>query len=330
MTKLVIDVGTNTNDGTGDKLRDAMVKINDNFTELYGLTASETNIDFTPNTIEVTSTNGDLTLSPNGTGTLIVSSGAIFNYDEESDASAQLIVRDSIGSDMLTVDPLLKAVGINTTGASQGLFVAGNATITGTAIGLEANVSIGASSSNTVSIVGKIASSIQVNSSGSYDLGTSLAKFGTAHVTGIESVTGNITTLGSTTVTSETINGTYSTIGNLTLSSNQIDLPDDYLNVSAAIIATSYRGSVTRSALTANSTTLTAPLSSIYSYDPSANGKIIVLPAASANTGGMVRFINRSATYTYSVIGPDSALLGTISTSGKLAVGSDGSNWYVL
>ena len=35
MTKKVINIGTTANDGTGDTLRDAMSKANDNFTELY-------------------------------------------------------------------------------------------------------------------------------------------------------------------------------------------------------------------------------------------------------------------------------------------------------
>ena len=35
MAQQVIDVGTSASDGTGDPLRDAFTKINDNFTELY-------------------------------------------------------------------------------------------------------------------------------------------------------------------------------------------------------------------------------------------------------------------------------------------------------
>lgn len=35
MAKQVINVGINANDGTGDPIRDAFVKVNDNFTELY-------------------------------------------------------------------------------------------------------------------------------------------------------------------------------------------------------------------------------------------------------------------------------------------------------
>ena len=35
MAQQVLDVGSNANDGTGDNLRAAMVKVNENFTELY-------------------------------------------------------------------------------------------------------------------------------------------------------------------------------------------------------------------------------------------------------------------------------------------------------
>lgn len=35
MSKKTIDIGSSPNDGTGDKLRQAFSKINDNFTEVY-------------------------------------------------------------------------------------------------------------------------------------------------------------------------------------------------------------------------------------------------------------------------------------------------------
>jgi hypothetical protein len=40
MTQQIIQVGTTPNDGTGDNLRDAGVKINSNFTELYSISPS--------------------------------------------------------------------------------------------------------------------------------------------------------------------------------------------------------------------------------------------------------------------------------------------------
>ena len=43
MSKQSINVGTSPNDKSGDKLRDAMIKINSNFDELYsGLTGTTT------------------------------------------------------------------------------------------------------------------------------------------------------------------------------------------------------------------------------------------------------------------------------------------------
>ena len=36
MTKQTINIGSSANDGTGDPLRTAFTKINENFTELYG------------------------------------------------------------------------------------------------------------------------------------------------------------------------------------------------------------------------------------------------------------------------------------------------------
>ena len=46
MAKQIINVGTIANDGTGDPLRSAMIKINDNFNELYANTASMFSGDF--------------------------------------------------------------------------------------------------------------------------------------------------------------------------------------------------------------------------------------------------------------------------------------------
>ena len=64
MTRLIIDTGTEGNPATGDTLRTAMNKINDNFLEVYndladsGLGGMLTN----------TTTNGDVKIQPNGTG----------------------------------------------------------------------------------------------------------------------------------------------------------------------------------------------------------------------------------------------------------------------
>lgn len=52
MAQQIINIGTVANDGTGDPLRDAMDKVNDNFTELYsGSTAARGTISGTTSTI---------------------------------------------------------------------------------------------------------------------------------------------------------------------------------------------------------------------------------------------------------------------------------------
>lgn len=72
MPQQVINIGGAANDGTGDPLRIAFDKINDNFSEIYATGASGSNIDLSDNDIEATNVNGDINLIPNGSGTVNV------------------------------------------------------------------------------------------------------------------------------------------------------------------------------------------------------------------------------------------------------------------
>ena len=67
-----IGIGSSANDGTGDPLRTAFNKINENFTEVYALlgqdTAGAKGIDINGSTIGSTETNADIIINPNGTG----------------------------------------------------------------------------------------------------------------------------------------------------------------------------------------------------------------------------------------------------------------------
>ena len=74
MAQQTINIGATANDGTGDQLRTAFDKVNDNFVEIYtelGGT-SLSNVKISGNTISTDDTNGNLTLDPNGTGTIIL------------------------------------------------------------------------------------------------------------------------------------------------------------------------------------------------------------------------------------------------------------------
>jgi hypothetical protein len=72
-----VNIGSSANDGTGDPLRTAFDKINDNFAEIYdtlgGPSASTlSDLYFQNSTITNRTTNGDITIDPNGTGKFIV------------------------------------------------------------------------------------------------------------------------------------------------------------------------------------------------------------------------------------------------------------------
>ena len=63
MARLNIDTGTDGNPATGDTLRSAMSKINNNFIDVYGLVGDPSTGLLTNST-----TNGDIKVQPNGTG----------------------------------------------------------------------------------------------------------------------------------------------------------------------------------------------------------------------------------------------------------------------
>jgi len=74
MAKQTINIGSSANDGTGDPLRTAFDKINDNFDEIYTELggSSLSNLKLTGNKLISDNTNGDIELDPNGTGKVII------------------------------------------------------------------------------------------------------------------------------------------------------------------------------------------------------------------------------------------------------------------
>ena len=67
-TQQQIDYGAAANDGTGDPLRTAFIKTDDNFDNIWLAGPVGSNITVTNNTIQANNTNGNLILSPNGVG----------------------------------------------------------------------------------------------------------------------------------------------------------------------------------------------------------------------------------------------------------------------
>ena len=73
MTQEVINIGVQADDGTGDTIRGAGIKINSNFTELYADPLAATTLGFLGNEISSTQSNADIVLKPSGTGVVTFS-----------------------------------------------------------------------------------------------------------------------------------------------------------------------------------------------------------------------------------------------------------------
>jgi hypothetical protein len=72
MAQQTLNVGSNANDGTGDTLRAAMIKVNDMFTEVYASSLFNDSISLVGNEITATRSNDDLVIRPSGTGTVAI------------------------------------------------------------------------------------------------------------------------------------------------------------------------------------------------------------------------------------------------------------------
>ena len=71
MTQEVINIGAQADDGTGDTIRRAGIKINANFDELYLRPSVASDIDVIQNNISTTASNADIVIKPSGTGNVV-------------------------------------------------------------------------------------------------------------------------------------------------------------------------------------------------------------------------------------------------------------------
>jgi len=136
MARQNINIGSSANDGTGDPLRTAFDKINDNFVELYGadnnLNTLDANLDVSTHSITTGVTNGDITITPNGTGSINLGAMKFVGTTISSDDSTQITIAENIQ----TTGTLAVAGATTVTGAlSSGtsLALATGATVTGIA-----------------------------------------------------------------------------------------------------------------------------------------------------------------------------------------------------
>ena len=100
MARQNINIGSSANDGTGDPLRTAFDKINDNFIELYGTDGDSNtlaaNLDINGWNIISSRSNEDIRILPAGTGGVIASAVRIASTTISSDDSTQITIAENV------------------------------------------------------------------------------------------------------------------------------------------------------------------------------------------------------------------------------------------
>src|SRR6056300_565098 len=150
MARQNINIGSSANDGTGDPLRTAFDKINDNFVELYGsdndINTLDANLDVSTFAITTGVTNGDITVTPNGTGSIKLGAMKFNGTTLSSDDSTQITIAENIqttgtlnvtgattlGSTLSVGTSLALATGATVTGIDNGTLATGSATLLAT------------------------------------------------------------------------------------------------------------------------------------------------------------------------------------------------------
>ena len=217
MAKQTINIGTNQDDGTGDLLRTAFQKVNENFTEIYNEVGGESlsNLRFSGSTITTDETNTNIIINPNGTGKVDIQGDTLLNGDTTTTGSATitgniavtgsstLTGNTSIGGTLSVTNATTLSNTLGVTGAatlsstlgvtgattlSSTLGVTGNTTISGNLIA-NGNVDLGDASGDTVTFTGRVDSSIVPSAGGTYDFGGSSQRWKTGYFDTVDATT---------------------------------------------------------------------------------------------------------------------------------------------
>ena len=151
MARQILNIGTTANDGTGDTLREAMIKTNENFTELYASPLLASGISVSGNEITATRSNDDLILQAAGTGSVVA--GALSFKGTSISSTDSTIVNINEG---LVVDGTLTATSFSGDGSAiTGLSATalGDLSVVGSTIIAPSNADITLSPAGTGSIV---------------------------------------------------------------------------------------------------------------------------------------------------------------------------------
>jgi len=179
MAQQTLNIGTTANDGTGDTLRVAMDKVNDNFNEIYASPIISDFITITGNEIRANRSNDDLVLEPSGTG--IVTAPAL-TIDSNINITDNVIKTTVSNSDLVlspsgTGSVIISKADINS-GTIDNTVIGGTTAVAGTFTTITANTS--------ASIDGVVISDNTITSTTNADLQLTGAGTGTVSLEGLK------------------------------------------------------------------------------------------------------------------------------------------------
>jgi hypothetical protein len=252
MARQNINIGSSANDGTGDPLRTAFDKINDNFIELYGTDGDSNtladNLDVNGHNIISSRSNEDIRILPAGTGGVIASAVRIAGTTISSDDSTQITIAENVQttgtlnvSGAATIDGALSsgtsltlATGATVTGIDNGTLATGSATLLATQGAIKTYVDSQVTAQDLdFSTDDSTALSIDLDSESlQFSGGNGINTSGSGNTVTIAVDTGTVATLADSqvltnkTLTAPTINGATMTgnvtVDNITLNDNII------------------------------------------------------------------------------------------------------------
>ena len=179
MAQQTLNIGTTANDGTGDTLRVAMDKVNDNFDEIYASPIISDFITITGNEIRANRSNDDLVLEPSGTG--VVTAPAL-TIDSNINITDNVIKTTVSNSDLVlspsgTGSVVISKADINS-GTIDNTVIGGTTAVAGTFTTITANTS--------ASIDGVVISDNTITSTSNADLQLTGAGSGTVSLEGLK------------------------------------------------------------------------------------------------------------------------------------------------
>ena len=145
MAQQTLNIGTTANDGTGDTLRVAMDKVNDNFDEIYASPLFNEHITISGNEIRANRSNDDLVFGPSGTGSIVFPAIKINDNNIEATRSNDDINIVPSGTGSVKIGSISirdNVVSTNTSNADLELTPSGTGIVTAPEITIDSNINI--------------------------------------------------------------------------------------------------------------------------------------------------------------------------------------------